>query len=85
MGLAEEPLLDAIVRSAHDPDPARAFRYRPFHYGPWSGVAPSARSARQRVGVTVRLRAIRAAAVALPRCLAESAAAAVSPSAQPCC
>jgi hypothetical protein len=87
MGLFEEPLLHEIVRSFHDPDPTRAFRFRPFVYG--SRSAPestsSARSARQEGDLAVRLRTVRAAAAALPRCLAESAAAAVSPSAQSCC
>ena len=32
MGSLADPLLDAIVRAAADPDPARAFRYRPFVY-----------------------------------------------------
>ncbi|HEU5432207.1 MAG TPA: hypothetical protein VFU81_11125 [Thermomicrobiales bacterium] len=29
----EEPLLDAIARAHHDPDPNRAFRFKPFFYG----------------------------------------------------
>ena len=91
MSLFEEPLLHEIVRSFHDPDPARAFRYRPFVYGSGSGAgaAPEptqpARSARPGSGLVVRLRAVRAAAAALPRCLGETAAAAVSASAEPCC
>ncbi len=30
MGLADEPLFQAIVIAHHDPDPERAFRYKPF-------------------------------------------------------
>ncbi len=48
MGIAEEPLLYAIVRAHHDPDPVRALRYRPFVYatsgastGPASAPAQS--------------------------------------------
>ncbi len=87
MGLFEEPLLHEIVRSFHDPDPARAFRFRPFVYGSRSAPVstPPGRSPRQAGGLAVRLRTVRAAAAALPRCLAESAAAAVSPSARSCC
>ncbi len=87
MGLFEEPLLHEIVRSFHDPDPARAFRFRPFVYGSRSAPESTlpARSARQEGGLALRLRTVRAAATALPRCLAESAAAAVSPSAKSCC
>ncbi|HEX5497622.1 MAG TPA: hypothetical protein VFX03_00280 [Thermomicrobiales bacterium] len=33
MGMFEEPLLDAIVRAHHEPDPNRAYRYKPFFYG----------------------------------------------------
>jgi hypothetical protein len=32
MGMFEEPLLDAIVRAHHDPDPNRAYRFKPFFY-----------------------------------------------------
>ena len=32
MGLADEPLFQAIVTAHHDPDPERAFRYQPFLY-----------------------------------------------------
>jgi hypothetical protein len=32
MGMFEEPLFDAMLRARHDPDPVRAFRYKPFFY-----------------------------------------------------
>ena len=46
MGLSDEPLLRAILTAHHDPDPERAFRYKPFLYPtprrPETAVMPSA-------------------------------------------
>jgi hypothetical protein len=42
MGMFEEPLLHAIVQAHHDPDPIRAHRFKPHHYGAVSARPESA-------------------------------------------
>jgi hypothetical protein len=66
VGLAEEPLLHAIVRAHHDPDRARAYRFTPFVYGPALGApalgAPSCEAAGGGLAI-LRALALRVAAV----------------------
>lgn len=63
----DNALLLSMVRSAHDPDPARAVRHRPFVYrtttklpdGSWVPPAPGDRRGGPPVGLFQRLGIVR--------------------------
>lgn len=78
MGMFEEPLFDAMLRAHHDPDPIRAFRYKPF-FSPAPRILPAGADAATAGAARRPWRSERLfAALRFPR-------ATLSPAPAPCC